>query len=323
MRCSVILPTHNPDRERLRRTLAGLRAQTLPATDWETVVVDNASEPPLSAAAWGEVAPGSLRIVREPRRGLTHARIAGLAASRAPVLVFVDDDTVLDPDYLEIGVQFLEHHAEVGALGGRTVPEFSETPPAWLSEFHGLLALRDLGANVRIDRPPSAGTDPARSPYPAHAPIGAGLILRRSAGEDWLRSISATPLNRILADRTGAELSSGGDNDLVFSVYRSGHAVAYEPRLRLTHLIPGSRLAPQYLGRLNRGIQRSWVQVLARHQACPWPAVATWTVWPRQARAYLRTRAWVSPAHRIRWQGLCGRFEGQADLWRQKNGGDT
>ena len=43
MTVSVIIPTHNPDPGRLRRTLLGLRAQTLPAAAWEAVLVNNAS----------------------------------------------------------------------------------------------------------------------------------------------------------------------------------------------------------------------------------------------------------------------------------------
>src|SRR5207253_8452559 len=43
---TVILPTRNPHPERLRRTLAGLAAQTLAPTQWEVLVIDNASDRP-------------------------------------------------------------------------------------------------------------------------------------------------------------------------------------------------------------------------------------------------------------------------------------
>jgi hypothetical protein len=38
MELSVIIPSHQPHRERLARTLAGLRSQTLPVDRWETVL---------------------------------------------------------------------------------------------------------------------------------------------------------------------------------------------------------------------------------------------------------------------------------------------
>ena len=64
----------------------------------------------------------------------------------------------------------------------------------------------------------------------------------------------ATDPRRHTLDRTGTSLASGGDNDLVFTALHAGGEVAYFPELRLTHLIPAGRLAPDYLTRLNRGI---------------------------------------------------------------------
>ena len=63
----------------------------------------------------------------------------------------------------------------------------------------------------------------------------------------------------VLTDRRGNELTSGGDNDIVFCVMQAGWEVAYVPQLSLTHLIPAGRLEAGYLARLNRGIQKSCV----------------------------------------------------------------
>jgi hypothetical protein len=84
--------------------------------------------------------------------------------------------------------------------------------------------------------------------------------------------------------------------------------------LQLTHLIPAGRLDAGYLARLNEAIMRTWVVVLQLHGQCPWPAVASWTVPLRIARAWWRFQPWRSPAHRIRWRGAMGQFQGQADL---------
>ena len=313
MRLSVILPTHNPDRERLRLTLAALWAQTLAATEWEAILVDNASDPAVDLAAYGDVAPANLRRISEPVPGLTFARIAGLNAGTGELVVFVDDDNVLAPDYLAECCECMAANPTVGAAGGKSLPGFTSPPPGWTTEFHDLLALRDLGEQTKIENATLRTVDLGR--YPTYAPIGAGLVVRRSAIEPWLARLASDRANgSALADRRGRSLSSGGDNDLIFTLFLAGSAVAYFPRLKLRHLIPDARVTPKYLERLNRGIQRSWVQVLARHQANPWKPIPRWTVPLRKARAFLRTQAWKSPAHRIRWQGLCGRFEGLADL---------
>jgi len=310
---SVILPTHNPHEGRLVRTLEALRAQTLPASQWELLVIDNASTRPPSAAFMTRHAPANFRVLREPDIGLTKARRCGFLAAAAPIATMEDDDNVLAPDYLQQALSLTATHPHVGTFGGRVIPEFESPPPAWTHEFHGLLALRDLGPEPQISqglRPPGS----THKTYPLFAPFGAGMVLRREAWALWLASLEAD--GHAPTDRRGGDLSSGGDNDIVLTALAGGWEAAYFPALVLHHLIPASRLEPGYLGRLNRAIQHSWVCVLARHQACPWSPVARWTVPLRQARAWWRARAWRGKPERIRWHGLAGRLSGQGDLTR-------
>ena len=97
---SVILCTHNPRKDYLRRVLAGLRAQTLPLHQWELLLVDNASAASLAGRFDLSWHPNA-RHVREEELGLTPARLRGIREASGAILVFVDDDTVLAPDYLE------------------------------------------------------------------------------------------------------------------------------------------------------------------------------------------------------------------------------
>lgn len=308
MNLSVIVPTHNPDPERLKRTLLGLRAQTQPAVEREVILVDNASTRFPAGDFFANCAPENFSIVPEPELGLTAARRCGLAAARGDLAVLVDDDNVLAPDYLATVVTLFSAHPQLGAAGGKSRPEFAVEPAEWTREFFPLLALRDLGESPLIAttlRP--EGSD--RNEYPACAPIGAGLALRRAAWEAWLKSSTATSLS----DRRGASLSSSGDNDIVLCVVEAGWSAGYFPNLVLTHLIPAGRLEPDYLARLNRGIQESWMQVLALHQACPWPPLSPLGARLRQVRAWFTHRAWRSTAAHIRWQGACGHFAGRVE----------
>ena len=303
---SVIIPTHNPHPGRLRRTLDGLRAQTLPAADWELVLVDNASSRFPPDDFFAGCRPAAFTLVQEPALGLTAARRRGLTAARGGLAVLVDDDNVLAPDYLASVAARFGADPRLGAAGGKSKPEFSAEPPGWAREFFPLLALRDLGetALVATTLRPAGAT---RNEYPPFAPIGAGMALRRAAWEAWMES----PAHSTLTDRRGTSLSSGGDNEIVLRILQAGWSVAYFPDLELIHLIPLERLHPDYLARLNRGIQESWMQVLALHDANPWPPLSPAGAKLRQVRAWLSHRAWSGPAARIRWQGSCGHFAGR------------
>lgn len=299
---SVVICTHNPHRERLLATLEGLKAQTLPPDQWELVIVDNASTCFLAVDELFQHAPANLRITREPRLGLTAARKHGLRSAIAPLVLFVDDDNVLSPDYVETGVLVMDSDPRIGAAGGRSFPSFEKHPEPWHQEFFANLALRDPGENDLV-------TEPGIHTYPAFAPIGAGLFIRATAAASWLGESDA----RAPSDRRGDSLSSAGDNDLVFTILKGNWSLAYSPRLRLTHLIPASRLEEGYLARLNRGIQESWIRVLRRHDACPWSALSPTGASLRKARAWWTHRAWRRGAAFVRWQGACGHFDGRVE----------
>lgn len=306
---TVILCTRDPHPGRLARTLAGLAAQTLDVSAWELLLIDNGSSPALAAASLPAPGPAlaNLRIVPEPAPGLTPARLRGIAEARGDILVFVDDDNVLAPGHLASALAAFHDSPRLAAAGGPIHPEFETPAPAWTREFLGLLALHDHGPAPLLA---SGGPD---APYPAFAPPGAGLCVRRPAALAYASAVASDPARAAL-DRRAGRLTSGGDNDLVFTALHSGGDVAYLPALSLVHLIPSGRLAPDYLARLNRAIQRSWVRVLALHGQHPWTPIPRWSVPLRAARLWWRCRAWQKPAGAIRFAGLLGRLEGQADL---------
>ena len=301
-RLTVIIPAHNPHGGRLARTLAGLHAQDLPVAEWELLLVDNASVPAIDTETLELAGNPDRRIVREPELGLTPARIRGFREAHGELCVLVDDDNVLQPDYLSRAVQLAAQHQDVGVFGGKSLPEYEAPPSAWFDGLQGLLALRDDGNDPIIEA--WDGT------YPRRAPIGAGMVLRRDDALRWAAEIATDPSRRAL-DRAGSQLVSGGDNDIVITVVKGGAKAAYFPELVLTHLIPAARCQPAYLARLNRAMSKSWMQLLTIHGVNPWSLIPKWSLPLRKAKAWFTHRAWSGPAARIRWAGACGHFEGR------------
>jgi glycosyltransferase involved in cell wall biosynthesis len=304
---SVLLPTHSPHPGRLARTLEGLRNQSLPKDRWELLVVDNASPDADMFFRLDLSWQPRSTVVREPVLGLTHARLAGISAATGSILVFVDDDNVLAQDYLAETVAAFSVEARLGAIGGKSLPEWELPPADWVCEFNSGLALRDFGDMEQTTGPWD------RTSYPIFAPVGAGMALRQEAAGYYVQALHAAD-RPPLTDRRGNELTSGGDNDIVLCLLGAGWKVGYRPRLRLTHLIPSWRTTLEYLARLNYASNRSWVQVLDRHGIRPWTPIASWTVLVRKLRAWWRYQAWRDKASYVRWRGACGQFEGRAAL---------
>ena len=128
---SVIVCTHNPREDYLRRVLEALRAQTLPAREWELLLVDNASEKPLANRFDLSWHPNA-RHVREDRVGKAHALLRGIAEFQGELLVIVDDDNVLRADYLQAALKISADYPWLGAWSGSCNPEFEVEPPAEL-----------------------------------------------------------------------------------------------------------------------------------------------------------------------------------------------
>ncbi|QJE94283.1 glycosyltransferase [Luteolibacter luteus] len=303
---TVVIPTHNPKSAFLERTLEALRGQTMPPEKWELLIIDNASSTPVDSAlvAWHPAA----RIVREMELGLTHARLRAIREARGALMVWVDDDNVLDASYLERAAAAFEKSPRLGAAGGRSIPEYQEPPPKWFRLGLAPCGCRDLGPEARV-----ATWDAAKPEYPACAPIGAGMVIRKEAMVPWAEAVVADPRRQALG-RKGKSLTSGEDNDINLTVLRGGWDLGYLPELSLTHLIPGTRLTLDYVTRIARVSYRDFVRVLDIHGIRPWPRISRLTIPVRSFRAWLACKGWRGPVERIRWQSAVGQFEGRAQL---------
>jgi GT2 family glycosyltransferase len=98
-------------------------------------------------------------------RGLTHQRVVGLRTTRQPIVHFVDDDTVLEPNYVD-GILATFAADTTGAIGG--VGGFVTNQPEhrfWrVDEWLGMYsrhegAVLPSGRNVRVSHEPVADLD--------------------------------------------------------------------------------------------------------------------------------------------------------------------
>ncbi|OOQ58077.1 glycosyltransferase [Mucilaginibacter pedocola] len=296
---SVIIATYNPDASRLRQTLEGLQQQSLSLAQWELIVVDNNSTQPLTIdLSWHPQAV----IVHEARQGLTYARLKGFATAKNELIVLVDDDNVIDADYLHHVLEIFEKRTALGAIGGKSLPIFETEPPQWLKAFYGSLALRDLGDEAKIQA--------WENSYPQYAPIGAGMGIRKAALASYIKK--AEDGQSMIADRSGSSLASGGDNDIVLEVLKSGWQVGYFPQLLLQHIIPQGRMQAGYLAKLENSTNNSWIKLLQSHGICPWPSIPAYTLPLRKAKAWLSLKAALSKSNYIKWRGYCGTMDALA-----------
>lgn len=274
----VVICTYNRA-EMLRGTLDSLTEQTVvPDGTWRVLVVDNNCTDHTQAvvAEYDGSLPG-LRVVPEPRQGLTEARRRGLLASDAPWLAFVDDDCRPAPDWVAEVLHFIDLRPEVAGFNGFNSLRFADgVRRPWVNP--------EMFAAMN----PVSGGEPIRR-RELH---GAGLVLRRQAviGSGWLDA-------PYVDDRRGRSLVSGGDNALSMRAGAGGRdgGLWFVPRVRLDHLIDADRLRLGYLLRLvfRLGESRPLIEAMAWSSSKgAWHRSSARSVLRRAASAAVARSAW-------------------------------
>lgn len=133
---SVVVTTHDrPDS--LEETLRSIARVDYP--HFEIIIIDNA---PSNAAAAELVERlsaelGNLRYMREDRPGLCWARNCGLQAAQGDLVVFTDDDVLVDKYWLAALVQGFGDGENVACVTGLILPRELDTPAQVWCEEHG------------------------------------------------------------------------------------------------------------------------------------------------------------------------------------------
>ncbi len=162
IRVSVVVPTFRRP-ALLRRCLAALAAQDLPAALYEIIVVDDGrcAHTGRTVARFAASHPTApvIRYVRPAvgRRGPAAARNTGWQAARADIVAFTDDDTLPARDWLGQGLLAMDP-ADVAAAAGEVVVPLPEVPTDWERNTAGLSGAEFVTANCFVRRAALAAT---------------------------------------------------------------------------------------------------------------------------------------------------------------------
>jgi glycosyltransferase involved in cell wall biosynthesis len=107
---SVVVPCYNGGKF-LDQLTASLARQSF--RDFETIVVDDGSTDPFTLTKLFALGPG-IRVLHQENRGLSAARNAGIAAASADIVLVLDCDDQLEPDYLAATVAALQANPAAG-----------------------------------------------------------------------------------------------------------------------------------------------------------------------------------------------------------------
>jgi GT2 family glycosyltransferase len=206
--------------ERCLRSIEALDPASIPWTGLDVLVVDNAPSDEHTARLVAGHA--GVRRVVERKPGLDFARNCALREARGDLVAFLDDDVVVDRNWLAGLYEAWTENPDAGAFTGLVLPYELATEAQILFERRG--GFRRGFDKVRH------GSGSSNPLYPCGAgSFGAGCnaafrrdVLLRLGGFDE-------------ALDTGAPLPGGGDLDIFYRVIRAGYPIVYEPQYLVFH----------------------------------------------------------------------------------------
>jgi glycosyltransferase involved in cell wall biosynthesis len=235
---SIICTYRRPDT--LPATIESLRKQTLPASEYEVIVVDNNSRDGTAEIVrkhQGDVG-FHLHYVLENRQGLSHARNTGIRKSRADIVAFLDDDAVAEPNWLTCLLAVYNKVPDAWVVGGKVLPIWGGERPKWLKDkLLRSLSLMDLGEEER----------PLKWPERV---IGTNFSFRK-------RVFSEIGPFAVNLGRRGDLLLGNEDTEIQERIHKLGKLIFYMPRAAVGHRVPVDRMRKQYFYNRAYGSGRS------------------------------------------------------------------
>lgn len=244
MMLSVIICTYNRAKY-IGGLLESIAQNDLSKADYEVVLVDNNCTDNTReicdgfAQAHQDIA---FHYCVEPEQGLSAARNKGIREAKGDVLVYVDDDALVDSWYLRTIAEYLKDNPQIQAVGGPIIPQYETEKPKWMTRYTeellgGYLYFGNQVRNFPRGRYPGGGNAAYRA-----------VVFER------------TGLFNTALGRKGDSLMGAEEKDIFDKMDALKMRYIYLPDMILHHLIPPKKLEQDYFDRLTLQIGRSEYQ---------------------------------------------------------------
>ncbi len=235
---TAIICTYNREKY-IGPLLESIAANDLPKADYEILLVDNNCTDNTRGVceAFQKAHPDvQFRYAQEPEQGLSAARNRGIREAKGEIIVYIDDDALVDSHYLRDYADWFAAHPETMACGGPIEPLYETQEPEWMTPYTKALltAWMNYGDKVRE--------------YPRGRFPGGGNAAYRKCVFDKV-GLFNTELGR-----KGNSLTASEEKDIFDKMHALGMQILYLPTPVLHHIIPQAKLESDYFERVTTQI---------------------------------------------------------------------
>jgi glycosyltransferase involved in cell wall biosynthesis len=228
MHISVIFSTYRRH-ELLEDTLTSFCSLNTDSIDWETIVVDNASDARTNEIVESYAGKLPVKYITEKKKGKNNALNTAIDSAKGELFLFTDDDVLADDNWL---VKMWEGSREWGnasVFGGRILPNFPRAGVP-ISREHPFFK----GAYVVAD------WDIGEGPYEAKHVWGPNMAVRANVFQDgWRFDPNIGP--------HGNNYVMGSETEFTIRLERAGITPVYLPKALVYHQIRPEQLKAKWL----------------------------------------------------------------------------
>jgi glycosyltransferase involved in cell wall biosynthesis len=295
----------------LDQTLAEMRRLSIPAElRWELLVVNNNCSDATDQviAKYAQQLP--IRRLFEPHPGLSHARNCAVRAAAGALILWTDDDVLVDSNWIAEYVNAARSRPDAVYFGGTIEPLFPVEPPKWirrnLHQLEGPYAVRQLGKEMRDFRP-------------NEFPFGANMAFRTDVLKEYPFNVDLGPIKNEIMIRCD-------ETDVIKRLIKQGYNGIWVGSARVQHYILPERLNVQYVWEHSQAAGRAEMRLSEVKEWRLLLGVPRWILrqyWQARLKclslALSRGTAW------LRAYKTTAFYKGMLDEWRaecQKPSGD-
>lgn len=223
---SVIICSYNREKYILD-AIKSIANQTINSERYEVIIIDNNSTdstPDIVPKYLIDHNLSNFHYFTETSQGLTFARNKGIKKCNHKLISFIDDDAIVESNYVETIINSFDQNPTINALGGKVIPVFPETPePKWMSKYiEGILSKVDLGEKTQL--------------FKNKYPVGCNMVFRKIIFEKY------GTFNTDLVLRSD-------EKDLFLKIKANKEDIMYIPQLEVKHVMSAQRVS-------KNGVQR-------------------------------------------------------------------
>lgn len=236
MKLTVAICTWNRA-DLLDKTLEGMRELRIPAAlEWELLVVDNNSTDHTQKVIESHCNLLPLQPLEENKQGLSHARNCAIEHANGELIVWTDDDVLVDREWLSEYARAAEEYRDYQFFGGLIEPWFEGSPPEWMRQtwarIESAYAARDL-SQEEFDF------------CEKRVPFGANYAVRSELQKEHRYDP--------LLGRNGTRMVGGEEVAVIREFLSKGDRGRWLPHAKVKHFIPRERQNLGYLRKYYQG----------------------------------------------------------------------